>query len=118
MTATVERRRRRASLRLTARERTLIETAAGHAGLCLSDYLRRVVLGAPPLRARRRPPPEFHLAARLLVQLGAIPSVLRAIAQGLPEPLTPFVERDLARALLELRHCRTGLMKFLGRRRA
>lgn len=111
-----ERRRKRASLRLTARERTLIETAAGRAGLCLSDYLRRIVLGAPPLRACRRPPLEIHLAARLLVQLGAVTSTLRAIAQGLAVPLTPFVERDLARALIELRDCRMRLLKLLGRR--
>jgi|ERR1043165_7780035 hypothetical protein len=116
MTDLFERRRKRASLRLTARERTLIETAAGRAGLCLSDYLRRIVLGAPPLRARRRPPLEIHLAARLLVQLGAVTSTLRAIAQGLAEPLTPFVERDLARALIELRDCRMRLLKLLGRR--
>lgn len=116
MTLNQERRRRRLSLRLSARERSAVETAAGRAGLCLSDYLRRIVLGAAPLRARRRPPLETHLAARLLVQLGAITTQLRAIVQGPGAPLMPIVERDLARALFELRDCRLGLMKMLGRR--
>jgi hypothetical protein len=72
MTTKQERRCCRVSLRVSARERESIETAASRAGLCLSDYLRRIVLAAKPLRARRRPPLEIHLAARLLVQLGAV----------------------------------------------
>ena len=74
MPAKQERRRRRLSLRVSARERSTIELSAERAGLCLSDYLRRIVIGAPPLRARRRPTLEMHLAAKLLVQLGAITS--------------------------------------------
>ena len=93
-----------------------MEKAADRAGLCLSDYLRRIVLAAKPLRARRRPPLEAHLAARLLVQLGTITTQLRAIAGNVTAPLTPFVERDLARALFELRDCRARLMKMLGRK--
>ena len=114
--ATHERRRERASLRLSAHERSSIDTAAHRAGLCLSDYLRRIVLGAPPLRAKRRPPLEIHLAAQLLVQLGAATTALRDIAQKLAVPLMPFVERDLARALVELRDCRLRLMQLLGKR--
>lgn len=116
MNAKQERRRRRISMRISARERSAVETSASRAGLCLSDYLRRIVIGAPPLRARRRPPLEIHLAARLLVQLGAVTSQLRAIAGQLTAPVTPFVERELARALFELRDCRRRLLKLLGRR--
>jgi uncharacterized protein (DUF1778 family) len=116
MTTKQDRRYRRLSLRVSAQERSTVDAAAERAGLCLSDYFRRIVLGAPPLRARRRPALETHLAARLMVQLGAVTSQLRAIAQGLGSPIMPFVERDLARALVELRDCRLRLMKMLGRR--
>lgn len=118
MTPKQERRSGRLSLRVSARERSSVETAADHAGLCLSDYLRKIVLGARPLRARRRPAVEAQLAARLLAELGAVTTQLRAIVQALGAPLTPFVERDLARALMELRGCRSGLMKMLGRKSA
>jgi hypothetical protein len=118
MNSDQERRRRRVSLRVSARERSSMETAADRAGLCLSDYLRRIVLAARPLRAKRRPPLETHLAARLLVQIGAVTTQLRTIASHLAAPLTPFVERDLARALAELRDCRARLMKMLGRKDA
>jgi hypothetical protein len=103
------------SLRVSLPERSAIEAAADHAGLCLSDYLRRLVVGAAPLRARRRPPLETRLAAQLLVQLGAVTTQLRAIAQGLTLPLMPFVERDLARVLMELRAYRAQLLRALGR---
>jgi uncharacterized protein (DUF1778 family) len=116
MNAKQERRRRRLSLRVSARERSTLETAAERAGLCLSDYLRRILIAARPLRARRRPALETHLAAKLLVQLGALTAQLRAIAQNLGTPLMPFVERDLARALVELRDCRRQLLKALGRK--
>ena len=116
MTVKHERRRRRVSLRVSARERSSIEVAAERAGLCLSDYLRRIVIAAKPLRARRRPALETHLAARLLLQLGAVTTQLRAIAGQIAAPLMPFVERDLARALVELRDCRLRLMKMLGRK--
>lgn len=118
MTTKQERRCCRLSLRVSAQDRISVEAAAGHAGLCLSDYLRRIVIGAAPLRARRRPPLETHLAARLLVQLGTITSQLRAIAQNVGAPLMPFLERDLARVLVELRGCRVSLMKMLGRKDA
>src|SRR5262249_14421655 len=106
MTLTQERRFCRVSLRVSSHERSVIETAAGRAGLCLSDYLRQIVLAAKPLRARRRPPLEIHLAARILVQLGVVTSELRAIASQTKAVLTPHLERELARALRELRLCR------------
>ena len=115
MTEQQERRFCRVSLRVSLREKSTIETAATRAGYCLSDYLRRVVLAAKPLRARRRPPLESYLAARLLVQLGAIASELRAIARAATE-LTPFIERELARSLDDLRDCRRWLLNALGRR--
>jgi hypothetical protein len=116
MNATHPRRFCRMSLRVSTRERTTIETAAGRAGLCLSDYLRRIVLAAKPLRARRRPALEAVLAARLLAQLGAITSELRTIARQTAAQLMPIVERDLARSLRELRECRTRLLRDLGRK--
>lgn len=111
-----ERRFCRVSLRVSARERSRIEAAATRAGFCLSDYARRVLLRAKPLRARRRPPLEIHLAAQLLIQLGTVTSTLRAIASQTAVALTPLVERELARALYELRDCRRGLMRALGRK--
>jgi hypothetical protein len=116
MKAEEERRRCRLSLRVSTPERSCVDAAAERAGLCLSDYLRRIVLGAPPLRARRRPPLETRLAAQLLVQLGAIASQLHAIMQSSGTPLTISTERDLARALSALRECRLRLLKMLGRR--
>lgn len=110
-----ERRYSRLSLRVSAREQASVRASADHAGLCLSDYLRSIVLGAKPLRARRRPALETQLAARLLAQLGSIASQLRAVTQTLGMPLMPFVERDLAKALIELRECRGRLLKALGR---
>jgi hypothetical protein len=115
MLSNEERRGRRLSLRVSTRERSRIEAQADHAGLCLSDYLRRIVLGAKPLRARRRPPLEVQLAAQLLAQLGVITSDLRAIAAAC-SPLMPFVERELARALRDLAGYRTRLLRLLGRR--
>lgn len=86
MTERQERRFCRLSLRVSARELSTIDSAATRAGLCLSDYLRRIVLAAKPLGAKRRPPLEIHLAARLLVQLGAITSDYARSRRGLPRP--------------------------------
>jgi uncharacterized protein (DUF1778 family) len=116
MTPTKERRFWRLSLRVSARERSTIETAASRSGLCLSDYLRRIVLAAKPLRAKRRPPLEAVLAARLLAQLGTITSELRTIARQTAAQLMPIVERDLARSLRELRECRFKLLRALCRK--
>jgi hypothetical protein len=118
MKAEEERRRCRLSLRVSSPERSCVDAAAERAGLCLSDYLRRIVLGAPPLRAKRRPPLEIRLAAQLLMQLGAIASHLHAILRSSGTPLTIPTERDLVRALSQLRECRLGLLKMLGRRPA
>jgi uncharacterized protein (DUF1778 family) len=116
MTGRHERRFCRLSLRVSQHERSAIETAATRAGFCLSDYLRRIVLAAKPLRARRRPPVELHLAAQLLVQLGAIASELRTIARQTRAALSPVIERQLGRILHELQRCRITLLRALGRK--
>lgn len=116
MTSPRERRFCRLSFRVSFPERGAIETAATRAGFCLSDYLRRIALAAKPLRARRRPPIELHLAAQFLVQLGAIASELRTIARQTRAALSPVIERQLGRTLHELQACRLLLFRALGRK--
>src|SRR5689334_7155920 len=106
MTGRHERRFCRLSLRVSRQERDTVETAADRAGFCLSDYLRRIVLSAKPLRARRRPLIDVHLIAQLLVQLGTIASELRTIARQTRAALSPVIERQLGRTLHELQACR------------
>ena len=113
-------RRLRISFRLTAQELAALTTSSRRAGLCISGYARLVLLGVKPPRAARRPTIETTLLARTLGELGKIGSNLNQIAHALNAKalgieIMPFVERDLARALVELRQARRFVLKALGR---
>jgi hypothetical protein len=109
-----ERRRFRITIRVTPKELAAIDGAAKRSGITVSAYARRVILGAKPLRAARRPSVEASLLVRVLDQLGRI--VHQVATFNLPAPKLGTTERDLSRCLTELRALRPLLLRALGKR--
>lgn len=117
MTTTREARRFRITIRITAGERQALLEAAQRACLTLSAHIRRLLTGARPPRAARRPPVEAALLVGALDRLGTIASTLTRIACTLQVgACLPGTERDLARSLTELRALRPILLQALGKR--
>jgi hypothetical protein len=121
MTTDSERQRRfRITIRLTKRELTNLSEAAERANACISSYARSVLAGTELPRVSKRAPVEAAQLARILGQFGKIGSNLNQIAHAVNAKacgieLMPFVERELARSLFELRDARNVLLKALGR---
>jgi Bacterial mobilisation protein (MobC) len=99
----------RITIRFTHEEAARLNADAATTGLCLSAYVRLVLLHVEPPRA-----------ARMLGQLGKIGSNLNQIARSTNlktngVALMPFVERDLARSLADLQKTRNAVLRALGR---
>ncbi|MCP3447321.1 hypothetical protein [Bradyrhizobium sp. CCGUVB14] len=113
-------RRFRITIRVSLSERLAVEAAATRSGITLSAYARHALLGAKPLRAARRPTVDISLLVSVLDRLGGIASTIRAVSCMLSaraaDALPPFMERDLARSLTELRSLRPQLLRALGKR--
>lgn len=113
-------RRFRITIRVTLSERQAVDAAASRSGITLSAYARHALLGAKPLRAARKPSVDMSLLVSVLDRLGGIASTIRAVSCMLSaraaDALPPFMERDLARSLIELRSLRPQLLRTLGKR--
>jgi hypothetical protein len=119
MTSAEEARRFRITVRLSQDEWHAICEAASRSCLTLSAHVRRVLIGAKPPRAARRPSVEATMLVGVLDRLGCIASNLARIACMLQvgsSAMLPASERDLARSLNELRSLRPLLLQALGRR--
>lgn len=107
--------------RLTLDERRMLDAAAERSGRSLSDYARAALLAARPSRKAKTPSIESTLLARVLAKLGVVATLLQEIAESLrgreaKVALMPSVERDLARNLTTLAHCRSLLLRALRRK--
>jgi hypothetical protein len=103
------------SVRCTAGERVLIDEASAQAGLSVGAYLRTLALGKPGPRARRRPPIERAVLARLLGELGKIGSNINQIAHAYNgRGRVPALE-ELKALRDEVGRIRKALMTALGR---
>ena len=92
-----------------------LATAAERAGLPVGAYIRRLVLGAPGPRARRRPRADQEALARLLGELGRIGSNVNQLARVANTNGSTPAEQRLAAILAELATVRDEVMKALGR---
>lgn len=113
-------RRFRISIRVSLSERQSIDEAASRSGITRSAHMRHALFGAKPPRAARKPSAEARLLVSVLDRLGGIASTIRAVACVLNArgnvALPSLMERDLARAMLELRALRPQLLRALGAR--
>lgn len=103
------------SVRCTADERLLIDTAAARAGLTIGAYLRTLAFGKAGPRAKRRPPIERVELARLLGELGKIGSNVNQIAHAYnSRGRTPELG-ELVALKRAIEQVRDALMTALGR---
>jgi hypothetical protein len=112
-------RRYRITIRFSADEHSAIYRAAQRSCLTLSAWARRVLLAAKPDRAARRPPIEASLLVSLLDRLGRAVAQLAQIASALRSgqfAAMPGTERDLSRALRDVRALRPAVLRALGKR--
>jgi uncharacterized protein (DUF1778 family) len=112
-------RRYRITIRFSADERTAIDGAARRSGLTLSAWARRVLLAAKPGRAARRPAIEASLLVSLLDRLGRAAAQLAHITSAMRSArfeAMPATERDLSKALRDLRALRPAILRALGKR--
>lgn len=103
------------SVRCTAGERVLIDTAAARAGLSVGAYLRTLALGKAGPRAKRRPPIERTELARLLGELGKVGSNLNQIAHAYNSRGRAPELDELAALRRAVERIRDALMAALGR---
>lgn len=111
----------RVCFRVSHEERLHLDKNARQSGYSISDYARRILLGAKPPRKAHIPAIEKVLLTRILAKIGAIASTVQLLAQAsqtakAPIILAPATERDLILSLHMLRDCSFQIFRALGRK--
>jgi hypothetical protein len=108
------RRTARVQFRVDMDELAALEKAASEARLTLGSYSRKILLGAPPARARRKASPDAIALARLLGELGKVGSNINQIAYFYNAGRRGDVEREeLHAALHAVQDLRDEIMRAL-----
>jgi hypothetical protein len=102
------------TVRLSADERTAVDTAAERAGLTPGSYARQTLLGAPAPRQVRRPPVERRELVRLLGELGKIGGNLNQLAKAVNSGALVY-GGEIDAELGGLRELRKAILAALGR---
>ena len=102
----------RAILRLTAEERTTLETRATGAGLSVASYLRTAALGTSGPRARRRPTIDREALMTATAELNRVGNNLNQLARAINQGRDAD---ELAETLAELRATATAIREALQR---
>lgn len=109
----------RMSIRVTPTERRTLKGRANRAGLEFSAYARELLLKTKPPRAARTPSIGAVLMAQTLATLGGVATSLDRLAGGRAEfgvHRMLHVDRELLRALAQLRACCVEILRALGRK--
>ena len=99
-------------VRVNPEEKSIIEDAAGIAGLSLASYIRGLVLEAPQTKKTRKPSLDRVALAQVLAQVGKIGSNLNQIARRLNQGKGVGLER-LGAALDEVAAIKTAILEAL-----
>lgn len=103
------------NIRLSTAENQALQAAAEQAGLSVGGFIRAACLGAPGVRAARRPTVEHRLIAHVLGRLGRCGSNLNQLTFiGHMTGELP-TRSDLRETVTAVQAMRADLMRALGR---
>lgn len=105
---------KRLEVRLTAQDHAQIDAAARAEGLTIGAYVRKIAVGAPGARSKKRPTARTEALTRLLGEAGKLGSNLNQLAHWANAHAATPAAGELSAMRQELMAIRAALMEALG----